>query len=285
MKKRDYKLQTEVLMKELFTIGEMSRLFNIKIATLRYYDEIGLLKPQYTDNQTNYRYYSTQQFERLSSIKYLRALDVPIVKLLDFYNYRKIETLVEMLKKQQIEIARKKKELEQIESKISHRLAQIEDAINTSLDIIEEVSLPECRVAYLSREYSLGEDIEYPISELVENYGIDGEVFLGKIGVSISISDLNSNNFNRYSGIFMILEDEDKITTSETLFPSRKYLRIRFKGTHMEAAPYYKKLLTYLKKHRYKLIDDSIEVTLIDYGITNDRDKYVTEILLPYTHM
>lgn len=40
-----------------------------------------------------------------------------------------------------------------------------------------------------------------------------------------------------------------------------------------------------MKKHHYKLIDDSIEITLIDYGITNDREKYVTEILLPYAPM
>jgi effector-binding domain-containing protein len=260
----------------------MSRLFNIKIATLRYYDEIGLLKPQYADSQTNYRYYSTQQFEQLSSIKYLRALGVPISKLLDFYDYREVDTLVKMLKKQQIEIARKKRELEQIENKISHRLAQIKDATNTSLNAIEELKLPEWRVAYLSREYSLDEDIEYPIAELVENYKIDGEIFLGKIGISISIANLKCNKFDRYSGIFMMLEDDDKITTSETVFPTREYLRTRFKGTHIESAHYYKKLITYMKKHHYKLIGDSIEITLIDQGITNDRDKYVTEILLPY---
>jgi DNA-binding transcriptional MerR regulator len=57
-------------MKEYFTIGEISKLFQVKIATLRYYDEIGLLRPEFTDEKTNYRYYSTQQFERLNSIKY-----------------------------------------------------------------------------------------------------------------------------------------------------------------------------------------------------------------------
>lgn len=269
-------------MKELFTIGEISKLFHVKIETLRYYDEIGLLKPQYTDNQTNYRYYSTEQFERLNSIKYLRALGVPIRKLLDFYNYREIDTLVGMLKKQQTEIAKKKRELEQIERKISRRLMQIEDAANTTLDTICEVMLPEWRVAYLRREYSLGDDIEYPISELITNYGIDGDIFLGKIGISISASNLMSNKFDRYSGIFMVLEDEDQISASEIIFPAREYLRICYKGTHMDAEHYYKKLFRYMEKNQYEIKDDSIEITLIDYGITNDKDKYVTEILLPY---
>lgn len=273
------------VMKEFFTIGEIARLFHVKVATLRYYDEIGLLKPQYTDEQTNYRYYSTQQFERLNSIKYLRALNVPISKLHDFYNYREIDTLVEMLKNQQAEIEQKKRELEQIERKIARRLMQIEDATHTPLNTIAEVKLPEWRVAYLRREYALGDDIEYLISELSTNYSIDGGIFLGKIGISISASDLKSNTFDRYSSIFMILEEEDQVITSDVTFPAREYLQIRFKGTHMDAAHYYKKLFAYMEDHHYKLIDDSIEITLIDYGITNDIDKYVTEILLPYVHI
>jgi effector-binding domain-containing protein/DNA-binding transcriptional MerR regulator len=272
-------------MKELFTIGEMSKLFHVKIATLRYYDEIGLLKPQYTNEHNHYRYYSTQQFERLNSIKYLRALGVPINKLLDFYNYREIDTLVEMLKKKQSEISGKKRELEEIERKISRRLTQIEDAVTTPFDEIFEVKIPEWRVAYLRREYVLGDDIEYPISELSTNYGMDGQIFLGKIGISISVVDLKSNKFDRYSSIFMVIEEEDKLTTSERTFPSRNCLRIRFKGTHMDSARYYRNLFAYMKEHNYELTDDSIEITLIDYGITNDIDKYVTEILLPYGHI
>lgn len=272
-------------MKNYFTIGEVSRLFNVKVATLRYYDEIGLLKPQYINKQTNYRYYTTQQFERLNSIKYLRTLGMPISKLLDFFNYRDIDNLVAMLNGKKSEIARKILELEKIEHKISRRLGQIEDAINTPLDTIFEVELPEWRVAYLRREYVLGDDIEYPVSELVRNYGIDGDVFLGKIGISISVSDLMANRFDRYSGIFMILEDEDQMTSSEFTFPARKYLRIRFKGSHMDAARYYNKLFEYMKKHNYELVDDSREIALIDYGITNDIDKYVTEILLPFIRL
>ena len=36
----------EMDIRNLFTIGEMGGLFRINIRTLRYYDEIGLLKPE-----------------------------------------------------------------------------------------------------------------------------------------------------------------------------------------------------------------------------------------------
>lgn len=274
-----------LIMKKYFTIGEFSRLLDIKIATLRYYDEIGLLRPAFTDENNNYRYYSTEQFERLNSIKYLRALDLPINELLDFFDYREIDTLIEMLEKQKAEIARKKRELEIIEKKINRRLERIDDAVNTDLDTISEVKLPEMRAAYLRHDYVLGDDIEFPISELRTMFGINRDIFLGKIGISISSSNIKSENFNQYSGIFMLIEEEDKIEAPTITFPSRNYLRIRFKGTHMDAAYYYKKLLSYMKKKHYKLIGDSIEITLIDYGITNDLDKYVTEILLPFVHI
>ncbi|MGG0837561.1 MerR family transcriptional regulator [Bacillus paralicheniformis] len=268
-------------MKEFFSIGEVSRLFNVNIPTLRYYDEIGLLKPEFTDEHNNYRYYSTQQFERLSTIKYLRTLGLPINKLLDFYDSLEVDTLIHLLKDQQAEIDRKKRELARIERKISRRIKQMEDAVNMPLEEISKIKLPELRVAYLQHEYILGQDIEYTVTELRTKFKVHKDIFLGKVGLSISATNIKSNKFDRYSSIFMVLEDEDKITSSEITFPSREYLQIRFKGSHPEAAQYYEMLLTYMKKHHYELAGDSIEITLIDYGVTNNPDNYVTEILLP----
>ncbi|KAA6449829.1 MerR family transcriptional regulator [Bacillus atrophaeus] len=268
-------------MKEFFSIGEVSKLFNVNIPTLRYYDEIGLLKPEFTDEHNNYRYYSTQQFERLSTIKYLRTLGLPINKLLDFYDSLEVDTLIHLLKDQQAEIDRKKRELARIERKISRRIKQMEDAVNMPLEEISKIKLPELRVAYLQHEYILGQDIEYPVTELRTKFKVQKDIFLGKVGLSLSATNIKSNKFDQYSSIFMVLEAEDEINSSEITFPSTEYLQIRFKGSHSEAAQYYEMLLRYMKKHHYELAGDSIEITLIDYGVTNNPDNYVTEILLP----
>ena len=39
----------------LFKIGEMSRIFHVSVSSLRHYENIGLLRPEYTDEQTGYR--------------------------------------------------------------------------------------------------------------------------------------------------------------------------------------------------------------------------------------
>ncbi|WP_281278228.1 MerR family DNA-binding transcriptional regulator [Paenibacillus anaericanus] len=44
--------------KSLFSIGYMSKFTGIHIKTLRYYEEIGVLIPEYVGPEANYRYYS-----------------------------------------------------------------------------------------------------------------------------------------------------------------------------------------------------------------------------------
>lgn len=64
--------------RELFQIGEVAKMYHLSVGTLRHYEQVGLLKPEYTDPATGYRYYSVRQFEQLTNIRYLRALGLPL---------------------------------------------------------------------------------------------------------------------------------------------------------------------------------------------------------------
>lgn len=56
----------------LYKIGEFAKLTNISVKTLRYYDEINLLKPEEIDLFSGYRYYSDKQKEDLEIILALK---------------------------------------------------------------------------------------------------------------------------------------------------------------------------------------------------------------------
>ena len=58
----------------LFRIGEFSRLTQISVRMLRYYDKNDLLKPEKVDRLTGYRYYSSSQIRDLHKIIFLRDL-------------------------------------------------------------------------------------------------------------------------------------------------------------------------------------------------------------------
>lgn len=68
-------------MKDHFTIGETARLNNISIQTLRYYDKLGVFKPDYTDPNNGYRYYHLKQFFYLDIIKYLKGIQTPLEEI------------------------------------------------------------------------------------------------------------------------------------------------------------------------------------------------------------
>jgi DNA-binding transcriptional MerR regulator len=62
-------------------IGELSVLTQVSIKTLRYYDEVGLLKPARVDLDSGYRYYSSSQVPRLHRILALKDLGFPLDRI------------------------------------------------------------------------------------------------------------------------------------------------------------------------------------------------------------
>src|SRR4030065_921765 len=70
----------------MIRIGDFSKLSRVSVKTLRYYDEVGLLKPVEVDRFTGYRYYSIDQLARLNRILVFKDLGFSldqITQLLD----------------------------------------------------------------------------------------------------------------------------------------------------------------------------------------------------------
>ena len=65
----------------MLKIGEFSKLAQVSVKTLRYYDELGLLRPDWVDRYTGYRYYALQQLPRLNRILALRELGFSLVQI------------------------------------------------------------------------------------------------------------------------------------------------------------------------------------------------------------
>jgi len=62
----------------MYTIGQFSLITRLSVRTLRKYHEMGLLLPDYTDDETGYRYYKESSIERAQIITGLRELEFPL---------------------------------------------------------------------------------------------------------------------------------------------------------------------------------------------------------------
>jgi len=65
----------------VFKIGEFSRIARVSCRLLRYYEELGLMKPARTDGDSGYRYYSASQLPRLNRILVLRELGLSLEQI------------------------------------------------------------------------------------------------------------------------------------------------------------------------------------------------------------
>lgn len=267
-------------MKDLFTIGETASLFKINIRTLRYYDKIGLLTPEKVDPDTGYRYYSTKQFERLNTILYLKALKVPLDKISFFFKCKDITVMETLLNEQKDSIKNLISELEKAEKKIDSRIDQIKYAVESPLNEIELKHISDRYIIYLKKEMPVSDDLEYPIRELESSYSSIPGIFLGKVGVRVSMENLLKRDFGSFSGIFITSEIGDDVNCS-TAIPGGLYTVMRFTGTHSLSGIYYNKMLEYIENNNLSVSGDSVEITLIDSGITNDTESYVTELQIP----
>lgn len=268
--------------KDLYQIGEVARLFHLSISLLRHYDKTGLVTPEYTDPDTGYRYYSLRQFECLNTIRYLRALDMPLEEIADFLHNRDTGRIQELLSKQLVQVHKKQQELAVIEHQIKNRLNQIQGALSSHPgEIFLEKKAPlklACMKKQLNPENYL--DLEYSIREM-EQGNSPASIFLGKVGVGLFYESLKAHRFKPYDFVFIILEENDPIKGQVIHIPESTWAVIRFHGSHEQASGFYEKLLIFFKEQGLAPESFALEMTLIDYGLTHDQSQFITEIQIP----
>ena len=82
------------------TIGQMAQLNHVSEQALRLYDREGLLKPQYIDAATGYRYYHITQSARLDLIQNMKVYGMTLRQIRAFLDENDAEALQRLLREQ-----------------------------------------------------------------------------------------------------------------------------------------------------------------------------------------
>ena len=77
-------------MSQYMSIGKVSKQKNVSIKSLRYYDQIGILKPAFVNTETNYRYYTQDQLYLLDAITVCIKLGIPLKDLNHYVDHNSI---------------------------------------------------------------------------------------------------------------------------------------------------------------------------------------------------
>jgi DNA-binding transcriptional MerR regulator len=115
-----------------YRIGEFAEFCGVSAKTLRFYDEVGVLRPASVDPRTGYRRYLPQQLEQMASILALKNLGVPLAQVREFTAKRGSS-------------ADRRAILNQLKGKIEHSIqtaTQSLNWINAALDELDKCQLP-----------------------------------------------------------------------------------------------------------------------------------------------
>lgn len=263
----------------MYTIGEFSKITNLSVKTLRYYEETGLLLPT-ARSEANYRLYSESDFARAELIILLRSLSFSIREIQDVLtNYESEADLQDYFREKQRGIKRKIKQEQELLRRIDqclHPEMKEDKAMSYEMEIRKLPAVKTATIRFQGKFDEIGVHIGKLFKEVKGN--ADGAPFClyydaefhenGHIDVGVPIKK-----------VFAAKE-----TTIQTL-PAIDALCTTHVGSYESIHFAYKALLDYAKEQGLELQLPWREVYQKGPGMVlkGNPDKYVTEIQVPFT--
>lgn len=263
-------------MKEYYKIGEISNLYNIGADSLRYYEEVGILKPQRDSN--GYRMYSIIDIRTLNILRELRSIGFSMSEIKNHLSDFNLEKTTAMFENAMNTIDQKVKELNSLKAQLSERIDDINyhTGGNIKYDTPIIKNLAERHLLKLSDNILRDDDLDFVIKKLQSEY--ENQLYIignGDIGASIPLEYLKGGNYGHFDSAFYIVEPSED---HDAVLAAGDYLSMTVRGSYAKIPPSWTKLLKYAESIGLTPIENPIELYLIDNHDTGDESEYVTEL-------
>lgn len=111
---------------KMFTVGEFSKICQISVKTLHYYDRISLLRPEKVDKFTGYRYYSQEQLNRMLLILRLKRYGFSLEEIAWLLDCTEPEVRLNKLRQQKQKLNRQMQDMRLVISELDAHLRSYE---------------------------------------------------------------------------------------------------------------------------------------------------------------
>jgi DNA-binding transcriptional MerR regulator len=261
-------------------IGDFSTLTQVSVKTLRYYDEMGLLRPLHVDAASGYRYYSASQLPRLHRILALKdfgfSLD-EIAKAID--DGVTPEQLRGMLMLREAEQQARVREEQDRLSRLRARLRLIEQEGQMAKDVVIKEIAPQWMA-------SVRETIpNYPsVGKLYgELFGALGPAAFG--GVTVALwhdREYKEHDVDAEAGVYMKQPVQARGRVQVHELPPVTVASIIHQGAYNCLSEAYDAVLRWVETNGYRIAGPIREIYLkMSQPVRQDDESYVTEIQVP----
>jgi effector-binding domain-containing protein len=267
----------------MFKIGEFSKLSQVPVKTLRYYDEIDLLKPAKVDDFTGYRYYSAGQLYRLNRILALKDLGLSLAQIGELLDGDlPAEQMRGMLRMKQAEVKGRVKEEQARLARVEWRLRQIEQEGIMSTQEVVIKNVPAMKVASVRDVIPTYGDISELYSVLFKYVG-RRRARPGGPALSIYYDEgYRETDIDVEAAVPVSKDIPDGDQVKVRKLPTiEKMACIVHKGSYDTMGEAYQKLLAWIEDNRYRIYGPNREVYIKGPGLLTKPSKYVTELQIP----
>ena len=234
----------------LLSVGEMARFSGIPAKTLRYYDEIGLLRPDARDEKTGYRLYASYQLEQALLLKSLKSMDMPLEKIKAEFDNMSSTRYAELLQASADRIDREIADLQRQRRNYSDWITEVREAVGAHLGVCD-----------------------------IRRYG--GGTHIGRVIRVVPHSGLLSGDYSTYSGFFIPESSVPPMTGGGAVIPGGEYAVVFAPATHEESPPYWEALTDYAARRGYAIAGDGYRAIPIEMGISRRERDYICKIFFP----
>ena len=261
-------------MEKYFKIGEISKLYNIGVDSLRYYEEIGLISPD--RSESGYRLYSTHDIWRLNVIRELRELGFTMDRIKDYLSSHTTDSTLSLLEEEKTAVEDKLRELYELRKNVENRIKNIESAKELKLNEISLKTYPDRFCFNSPQGYKEEHEMDVLIKKLL-NLNKDKFYIIGnnQIGTIVSLYEFKRQEKLKYKSAFIIDENGSE------LLKGGKYLSVCYKGDYNKSALWAKKILDYCKENKLTPLGDFLEILWIDIHTSENTQEHITELQLP----
>lgn len=262
----------------MYKIGEFSKITNLTVKALRYYDEIGILKPSLV-LENGYRYYNEDNFQKAMQIKLLKDLGFSMNEIKDVLdNIDDDNDLQDYLleKKQKIEkqIKNEKNIIQKIDTYLKPPTNKQGHHIKYEMSI---ENMKEQLIAYIPFQGHYAHCSDY--------FPILFKAAKSKV-CNAPFNLYYDNDFKEDAMIEVCIPIKEKFQAKNIqikTISSIKALKTTHIGTYESLGYAYKAILDYAKKNHIELDTPTREVYLKGPGMfmKGNPHKYITEIYIP----
>lgn len=291
-----------------YTIGEMAKVCGISARQLRYYDQIGVIRPNYRNPDNGYRYYTEDQIELLFFLNELKKTGISNDSIQRLFINRNIEQLV-----QELQI-----NLDQVEHEIQEAFTRYRNIVNTLVmntkalayingqDAIDSeeyrqywvsiIKIPEMKIVYQDYEKDIDHEDrnEYinrvvSLTQLADSMKIktsDPKLYIREHADIDSLIERKIQTNGKYTFARQVLGKEIPESNNIKQFGGRNAICTINIGPHATTIhEAYEIIKRWAHDHDTELSDTTIEEYMVDTFTSMDEERFVTRVIVPLKDM